>query len=226
MVPIKARDTWWTSLVIDPLATPTVAWLSRFGWVTPDRLTFLSGLIGLVAAAMFGTGHFLAGALVYQVSFLFDCMDGKLASIRGPRHSWGAFIDTMGDSVRFTACSVGMAIGLVGAGIDATWEIAALVLYPAVRWSAFAVDNAWPAAPARARIEVAPRPIDVLRIAPRRLGKPGSTVDTETVAFTIAPLLGIPLVGLIAATTVDLLHVVLVYGLGLRAAHREERCSG
>lgn len=225
MVPIKARDTWWTALVVDPFATPTVARLSRFRWVTPDRLTFLSVSVGVVAAAMFATGHFLAGAFVYQLSFFIDCMDGKLAGIRGPRHSWGAYIDVMGDSLRFISCSAGLAVGLIGEGFDGTWEVGVFVLYPSVRWATIALGDARPAAPNRGRIEVAPHPIAVLRVAPGRLGYPGSTVDTETVAFTVAPLVGFPFVGVIAATIGDLLHLLALYVLGLRSARQEERMA-
>jgi hypothetical protein len=43
----------------------------------------------------------------------------------------------------------------------------------------------------------------VLRAAPGRLSKPGTTVDTEALAFTIGPLIGLPLVGILVATLID-----------------------
>jgi hypothetical protein len=48
--------------------------------VKPDEITFTSIAMQFAAAAAFVLGAPLAGAIVFQVSFLLDCSDGKVAT--------------------------------------------------------------------------------------------------------------------------------------------------
>ena len=233
-VRVKVRDLCWTVFVIDPVAVPLVGWLRRFRSVTADRLTVASTLVAVVAALLFATQHFVLGAVVYQLSFLLDCLDGKIASLRGKRHGWGGWFDQAGDATRIAVCSAGLAFGLVAAEYDAPWQVLLLVLYPAVRWSTAALVGSTPAepsppadpdtpppAPEPTHVYVGNTPLQVLRAAPRRRLKPGSTVDTEATAFTLGPLLTVPFWGVVVATLVDALHVAYMLVGGLRAARRE-----
>jgi phosphatidylglycerophosphate synthase len=76
---VKAKDAWWTVAVVDPLVAPLLRAAFRRPWVTPNRLSVVSALAALASAGSFAAGSLIAGAVLYQVSFLFDCMDGKLA---------------------------------------------------------------------------------------------------------------------------------------------------
>jgi phosphatidylglycerophosphate synthase len=209
---LKARDAWWTCFVIDPVAGPLVRFAAARSWITPNRLTVASALVGLLAAACFALDLLVVGALVYQLSFLLDCMDGKLAAVRGLRNPWGGFYDVAADTVRFVACFAALASVLSPSG----WEIAVIALYPSVRFAVFVLGEARPVVGSSSTVEVPARFGAVLRAAPRRLSAPGTTVDNEAVVFTLAPLLGVPMVGVAIGAAVDALHCVRIVVRGLR----------
>jgi phosphatidylglycerophosphate synthase len=204
--------------VIDPLAVPLSALAARFKAVTPNRLTGLSVLLALGAAALFATRQIVAGALVYQLSFVADCMDGKVASMREMKSRWGGFFDVSGDTVRFVACFTALAVVTVGDHFDA-WHLLPVLLYPCARFGLLGMAEARPTdAGERGKMTVPPRPWDVLRQAPRRATKPGTTVDAEAVALTLGPLTGHVLVGFAVAALLHIAHAAVLVAGALRAA--------
>jgi phosphatidylglycerophosphate synthase len=218
-VRIKDRDACWTVFAIDPLAVPLAAFVARFKRVTPNKLTALSTLIAVGAAAAFGLRALVLGALIYQVAFLLDCVDGKVASIRGLRSRWGGFFDVTGDTVRFVVCFVALAVA-TAAHSDGLHLIPVL-LYPCARFGLLAVTESRPSSPQRGRLLVVPQPLAVLREAPRRATKPGTTVDAELIALTLGPILHATTVCFAAAAALHLLHGAVVFAGSLRAAATE-----
>ena len=203
-VPVKARDCWWTVLVIDPIAVPLVRALHRVRGVTPNVLTALSVVIALGAGAAFASGQLVVGALLFQASFLVDCMDGKLASTRGVRSRYGSYIDAVGDGARFVVCTAGLILATAPhADGNATALTAVLAMFPTLHYVRLSTQAAWPDDPPGRSLSVAGSPLPVLRASLHRLSKPGTTVDTEAIAFTIGPLLGYPLEGILAAAAID-----------------------
>jgi phosphatidylglycerophosphate synthase len=202
-VKVKGRDCWWTVLVIDPIAAPLVRLVAPFPRITPNVLTALSVAVAVAAAAMFAAGQLIAGALLFQLSFLIDCMDGKLAHTRGLRNRYGSFIDAVGDGLRFTACTGGLVYGLAAGESLAEGWVVVLALFPTVHYVRLTTQAAWPDGEGSAPLSLRASPWAVLRAAPGRLSKPATTVDTEAVAFTIGPLAGFGLEGLLVATLVD-----------------------
>lgn len=219
---IKDRDACWTVTAVDPLAVPLAALAARLKAVTPNRLTSLSVLVALCAAALFGSGQPVLGAIVYQLSFLVDCMDGKVASIRGLTSSWGGFFDVAGDTVRFVVCFVALALVSLSGHLDAL-HVLPVLLYPCARFGLLGMAEARPAGGERGGMLVTPRPLAVLRLAPRRATKPGTTVDAEAVALTLGPLTGFTLEGFAVAAALHLLHAAVLFAGSLRAAGLERR---
>ncbi|MGH7820865.1 MAG: CDP-alcohol phosphatidyltransferase family protein [Candidatus Binatia bacterium] len=112
---IKARDAWWARLVIGPLANRFVGRVARYPWVTPNRLTVSSLVVGLVAAALFTVGRqpaLAAGGIVLQLSFLLDCSDGQLSRFRGSSSLFGAILDRVSDRVKVFASVFTLAVGV------------------------------------------------------------------------------------------------------------------
>jgi len=216
-VRIKDRDACWTVTGIDPLAVPLSAFAARFKAVTPNRLTSLSVAIALGAAALFATGQLVAGAIVYQLAFLVDCMDGKVASIRDMKSEWGGFFDVAGDTVRYVACFTPLAVVSLS-GDASTWALLAALLYPCARFGLLSMAGARPAGGSRGDMLVEPRPLTVLKLAPRRATKPGTTVDAELVALTLGPLTGYPLEGFAVAAGLHVLHTAVLFAGSVRAA--------
>lgn len=107
----KQRDAWWTVLLVDPIAGRLVRILSGVSWLTPTRLTGFAFLLGLGAAASFReatAGWLVVGALLYHASFATDCMDGKLARLRGTGSMVGSWLDFLLDRVRVIICTVAL----------------------------------------------------------------------------------------------------------------------
>lgn len=127
----KARDAWWTVLLVDPLASRLVKFTANRTRVTPNQLTVGALILGLGAGACFALASWpwlLAGALLYHLSFTLDCMDGKIARLKGTGSVFGAWLDYIFDRVRVLAC----AIALMGGQYAATRNTAYI-------WTALAV---------------------------------------------------------------------------------------
>src|SRR5690606_31697464 len=127
----KRRDAWWTVLLVDPLASRLVKFTANRTRITPNQLTVGALVLGLGAAACFAVASWpwlLAGALLYHLSFTLDCMDGKIARLKGTGSVFGAWLDYIFDRVRVLAC----AIALMGGQYAATGNVAYI-------WTALAV---------------------------------------------------------------------------------------
>jgi phosphatidylglycerophosphate synthase len=107
----KQRDAWWTVLLVDPVAGRLLRVVAGIGWITPTRLTIAAFLLGLAAAGAFTqatAGWLLLGAAVYHASFIVDCVDGKLARLRGTGSVLGSWLDFLLDRVRVMVCTVAL----------------------------------------------------------------------------------------------------------------------
>jgi phosphatidylglycerophosphate synthase len=102
-----------------PLARLIIPWLARTP-ITPNQVTFLSGLIGVIGGILLGIGahhHALLpwSALLLFVSVVLDCCDGQLARIKNMSSTTGAVVDGLAD----------YAVG-IGMGMGATYFIVAI----------------------------------------------------------------------------------------------------
>jgi phosphatidylglycerophosphate synthase len=107
----KRRDAWWTVWLVDPLASRLVWLVAPWRAVTPNLLTTFAFVIGLGSAAAFWRGSYgglLLGALLFHLSFVLDCMDGKIARLNGTGSVFGAWLDYVFDRLRVLACAVGL----------------------------------------------------------------------------------------------------------------------
>jgi phosphatidylglycerophosphate synthase len=107
----KRRDAWWTVWLVDPLASRLVWVVAPWRAITPNVLTTLAFVLGLGSAAAFWRGSYgwlLLGALLFHLSFVLDCMDGKIARLNGTGSVFGAWLDYVFDRLRVLACAVGL----------------------------------------------------------------------------------------------------------------------
>jgi phosphatidylglycerophosphate synthase len=121
----KDRDAWWTVLLVDPLAARLVRLVAPYRWITPNLLTGLAMLLGVASAACFlaqDRRWLIAGAVLFHLSFVVDCMDGKIARLNGTGSMFGAWFDFMFDRIRVFLC----AIALFGGQYAATGQVAFL----------------------------------------------------------------------------------------------------
>lgn len=133
----KAKDAWWTVYLVDPLAGRLVVWTANRTAITPNQLTAGAGVFGLLSALAFlvpvftvGSGWpwLLVGALLFHLSFVLDCMDGKIARLKGTGSLFGSWVDFVFDRIRFFGCVMAL---LIGQWL-ATGEVAYLIVAPVV----------------------------------------------------------------------------------------------
>lgn len=104
----KSRDAWWTVLLVDPIAVHIVRWVAPYPRITPNLISVVAFTFGLGAAVcfLFATpGWLVAGALLFHVAFILDCVDGKVARLNGTGTVFGAWLDYMMDRVRVVTCT-------------------------------------------------------------------------------------------------------------------------
>lgn len=135
----KKRDAWWTVLLVDPVATPLVRLTAKYTRITPNQLTWGAFLLGLASAACFAVGDWswlVAGAVVYHLSFVLDCMDGKVARLTGQGSLFGAWLDFVFDRIRVAVCAVALMAGQYQRTDDELyiWLAAAVIGLDALRY--------------------------------------------------------------------------------------------
>jgi Family of unknown function (DUF5941)/CDP-alcohol phosphatidyltransferase len=126
---VKGNDGFFTTFFVSPYSKYIARWAARRGW-TPNAVTILSMAIGVLAAAAFATGEragLVAGAVLLQIAFTFDCVDGQLARYTRTFTRLGAWLDSIFDRSKEYAVFAGLAIGSAHAGDD-VWLLAGAAL--------------------------------------------------------------------------------------------------
>lgn len=127
----KKRDAWWTVLLVDPVATRVLIRIARFGFITPNGVTWGALFVGLGSAGFFlrgDTQSLIIGAALYHVSFILDCIDGKLARLKGNGTVFGGWLDYVFDRIRVLFCALALMGGQYLRTESAWYLIAALVV--------------------------------------------------------------------------------------------------
>ena len=107
----KPKDAWWTVLLVDPVAGRLVQLVAPYRWITPDLLTVVATVIGIGATVCFALGGrwwLVAGAVLFHLSFIVDCMDGKIARLNGTGSVFGGWFDFMFDRLRVFICTLAL----------------------------------------------------------------------------------------------------------------------
>jgi phosphatidylglycerophosphate synthase len=171
----KRKDAWWTVLLVDPVASRLTVPVANHTRITPNQISFVSFLTGIGAAAAFAQGShgWLAlGALLYHVSFVLDCMDGKIARLKGTGSAFGMWLDFSFDQYKFWICAAGLAYGQYARTGDYRfiWLALFLAFFDMLRYL-----NAWQVAKVRREMDRR------LKAAAREAQKRSRTLGTSYV---------------------------------------------
>jgi phosphatidylglycerophosphate synthase len=126
---VKASDGFFTTYFVSPYSKYIARWAAHRG-LTPNQVTTVSVLIGVVAAAAFATGErwgAIAGAILLQAAFTTDCVDGQLARYSRQFSKLGAWLDSVFDRTKEYVVFAGLAIGAERAGQE-VWVLAGAAL--------------------------------------------------------------------------------------------------
>lgn len=102
----KPREEWWSRVFATPIAYGLLHLVADWKVLTPNRLTVLSFILTLLTGVLILSGvgtALLAAAILLQVAYIFDCMDGQLARYREVSSAFGSFLDKWSDYVKFPA---------------------------------------------------------------------------------------------------------------------------
>ncbi|MDX6666260.1 MAG: hypothetical protein QOG68_2466 [Solirubrobacteraceae bacterium] len=126
---VKAIDGFFTTFFVSPYSKHIARWAARRG-LTPNQVTTASLLLGALAAAGFATGErwgLVAGAVLLQIAFTTDCVDGQLARFTRTFTPLGAWLDSTFDRLKEYLVFAGLGIGAAHAG-DPVWALAGAAL--------------------------------------------------------------------------------------------------
>lgn len=176
----KYPDAWWTVLVVDPVVLRLLPHLVERRRITPDRVSVTSLALALAAGGCF-LGHlFVLGALLFELHFFLDCLDGKLARVRGVQNPRGGFVDLACDLVGTAWCFATLGAAVHGPGLPATVALLPALLHVVYTWSTLYRSSSGGLAADRERRGGRTGK----RLAPSPYG-----VDVENVTLFVLPLL-------------------------------------
>lgn len=127
---VKANDGFFATFFVSPYSKYVARFAARRGW-TPNAVTLGSFAIGLAAAACFAAGTrwaSVAGALLLQVSFTADCVDGQLARYTRTFSSLGAWLDSVLDRTKEHVVYASLAIGATRGYDEDVWLLTCCAL--------------------------------------------------------------------------------------------------
>jgi Family of unknown function (DUF5941)/CDP-alcohol phosphatidyltransferase len=153
---VKSVDGFFTTFFVSPYSRYIARWAAHRG-LTPNQVTSASLALGFLAAACFATGEragLIAGAVLLQIAFTTDCVDGQLARYTRQFSELGAWLDATFDRAKEYLVFAGLAIGAARTG-DGVWVLAGAALTLQTLRHSF--DFSWHGAQ-RKRVEVVQQP--------------------------------------------------------------------
>jgi len=89
--------SWWAivaSLIPSKYITYYIANNTK---ITPNQITFLSAILSLIAGILFYNDYYILGAILFQIGYILDIVDGSLARVKNMQSRFGAFFDVFTD---------------------------------------------------------------------------------------------------------------------------------
>ncbi|WP_279575667.1 CDP-alcohol phosphatidyltransferase family protein [Actinomadura barringtoniae] len=133
---VKGDDGFFTTFAVSTYSRYIARWAAGRG-LTPNMVTSISMGIALVAAVWFAAGTrtgMIIGAVLFYLSFVFDCVDGQLARYTRQFSTLGAWLDAVFDRGKEYVVFAGLAIGSSVAAFDSSvhagnvWALAVAAL--------------------------------------------------------------------------------------------------
>jgi len=128
----RVDDGFYSTFVVRKLSKPLSSLAIRLN-LSPNLITVISFIVGLLAALSFAQGNrwaLILGALLLQLSLILDCVDGEVARATHRFSVVGAWLDASTDRVKEYAAYAGLATGAVVTGVESqvAWSVALLLM--------------------------------------------------------------------------------------------------
>ena len=105
----------WILFFVQPIRRIALPFILNRTSITPVHLSIINLVLTTLAFTSFCSGTrfgFIAGAILSQVAFLADSMDGTVAKLKGSGSVRGIILDGSFDVVRMFLLPIGLAIGI------------------------------------------------------------------------------------------------------------------
>ncbi|MDP8259079.1 MAG: CDP-alcohol phosphatidyltransferase family protein [Candidatus Aadella gelida] len=110
----KTKGNWMVRNITRDMALP-VSWLLLHANITANQVTLFSLVIAGAACLMFGAGvrgTMLGGAVLLQLWYLLDHVDGHIARYRGESSLTGVYFDYITHYIVHAAIFIGIGVGI------------------------------------------------------------------------------------------------------------------
>jgi phosphatidylglycerophosphate synthase len=126
----KPRDILWNRFVARPLAAALLVPLARTR-VTPNQITLATLVVFAAGGALLALGRgwssLVGGAVIIELSYVLDCVDGQLARWKGTSSPVGAHLDFLMDELKAFLLVAAVAVRLWLAAGNARWLLEGLL---------------------------------------------------------------------------------------------------
>ncbi|NPA76677.1 MAG: CDP-alcohol phosphatidyltransferase family protein [Candidatus Diapherotrites archaeon] len=96
---LKSVDSATTVALVDPIAIKITYILAKIKIIHPNIITITGGITTILAAYSFVKGNIFAGSLLWYITYLLDCIDGKLARLTDRVSKLGGILDETIDNI-------------------------------------------------------------------------------------------------------------------------------
>jgi len=99
---LKKREAWWVVIGIDWLAIPVTLFLQKYfpNKISPNDISIFSLLLFVIGLfVLYLDKNTILASMLFYLSTVFDCVDGKLARLNANGGKYGAVVDATVDGI-------------------------------------------------------------------------------------------------------------------------------
>lgn len=110
---VNRVDSWWSRLVLRHPASWVLYVIANYTRWTPNMLSTIGFGFVLISSISLLTGNMLLGALFFQLSLIFDFIDGRLARLKNKGSYFGEFLDNFYDQVKVAILLIALYVSYI-----------------------------------------------------------------------------------------------------------------
>lgn len=99
------QEPWLNVLLIRYITLPLTFIVVNYTKITPNIISAISLIFGIMSAFFYFSGDLLLGAIMYLISYVFDAIDGKVARLTNTGKVYGAWLDIFIDRTNMVLIS-------------------------------------------------------------------------------------------------------------------------
>lgn len=99
------QESWLNVLLIKYITIPITFLVVNYTRVTPNIISAISLVFGIMSAFFYFSGSLMLGAVFYIISYIFDAIDGKVARLTKTGKVYGAWLDIFIDRINLMLIS-------------------------------------------------------------------------------------------------------------------------